>query len=60
MTKELVGNSGSKMDNVISTHIESLEDLFGTDEKKEMSDAYDKAGIKQPEKTKAEKQKEMN
>ena len=45
--KELeTGND--KMDNVISTHIESVEDLFGAPEKKELSDAYSKAGIKEP------------
>jgi len=58
---ELQTGSGSSkhLDNVISTHIESVEDLFGQSEKKELSAAYDKAGIKEPEKSNAEKQKEM-
>lgn len=47
------------MDNVISTHIESVEDLFGNSEKQELSEAYSAAGIKEPEKSTAEKQKEM-
>ena len=35
-------------EDVISTHVETLEDLFGKPEKAELSDAYKQAGVKEP------------
>ena len=51
--------TSEETENIISTKVESIEDLFGKSDKQALADAMDKAGAKKPQ-TKAEKQKDLN